>query len=60
MKATDLFPEKEERLQVKSFLELFNGVLTQVTNTDGKVVYENNPYVKRKLTRWPFKRITSI
>ena len=51
MKATDLFPSKAERDDVKRVLDLFRGEVTKVV--DGKkIIYQNEKaFVKKPVIR---------
>lgn len=42
MNAKDIFPSEEERAEVKGWLDLFKGSLTQVIDKDGKVLFRSN------------------
>ena len=41
MKANDVFPEQQEREQVKKFIEMFKGTLTQVLDENKKVLFQS-------------------
>lgn len=41
MNACDIFPDDEERAEVKSWLDLFKGALTQVVDEDGIVLFRS-------------------
>jgi hypothetical protein len=41
MRSEQLFPDKEERQQVKAWLNEFGGIITQVLDEDGTVLYRN-------------------
>ena len=41
MRSEQLFPDKEERRQVKASLDEVGGVITQVVDGDGEVLYQN-------------------
>lgn len=43
MKASDLFPEQEERQQVRHICKMFNGRVTRV-EVDGEVMYDNDSF----------------
>jgi hypothetical protein len=40
MNAKDLFPDEEERKQVKEWLDLFNGTIVKVVDADGKILFD--------------------
>jgi hypothetical protein len=39
MKASEIFPDKEERRQVKEIIDCFNGILVSVKDSDGKIIF---------------------
>ena len=38
--ARDIFPDDEERAEVKSWLDLFNGTIIKVVDGDGKILFD--------------------
>jgi len=44
MRACDIFPDDNERLEVKGWLDLFEGALTQVVDADGTVLFQSKLY----------------
>lgn len=41
MRSIDLFPDKQERDEVKSIIDMFNGFLTQVLDENGDILFES-------------------
>jgi hypothetical protein len=44
MKSTELFPDEKERKEVKVMLDFWNGTLTEVRNSEGNIIYQNNSF----------------
>lgn len=44
MNAKDIFPDDAERAEVKSWLDLFEGALTQVIDADGTILFQSKIY----------------
>lgn len=41
MNAKEIFPDDEERAEVKYWLDLFEGSLTQVIDADGTILFQS-------------------
>lgn len=41
MRACEVFPDDDERAEVRSWLELFGGMLTQVIDADGTILFQS-------------------
>ena len=39
--AKEIFPDDDERLEVKAWLDLFNGILMRVIDKDGTILFES-------------------
>lgn len=48
MRASDAFPDLEERRSVRRVMLSVDGTITRITELDGTVIYENNSYEQRK------------
>lgn len=44
MNAREIFPDDDERAEVKWWLDFFEGVLTQVIDADGTVLFQSKIY----------------
>ena len=44
MRASDAFPDTEERRSVRRIMLSVDGTITRITEPDGTVIYENNSY----------------
>jgi hypothetical protein len=48
MRASEAFPDTEERRSVRRIMLSVEGMITKIHEPDGAVIYENNSYEQRK------------
>jgi hypothetical protein len=48
MRASDAFPDLEERRSVRRIMLSVGGTITRITNEQGEVIYENNSFEAQK------------
>jgi hypothetical protein len=48
MRASDAFPDQEERRTARRVMLSVEGTITKITNEQGEVIYENGSYKERE------------